>query len=62
MAFLCFASSRRRVRRTLYGFYSPYFLPEAMVKLATRVNGHLVTLIEVGFHLFECNRLGHICL
>ena len=57
MGLLCIVSSRERVRRTLYDFYSPSFLPEAMVKLATRVNGHLV-----GIHLFECNLLGHICL
>ena len=62
MGLLCFVSSRKRVRRTLNDFYSPSFLPEAMVKLATRVNGHLVAFLEVGIHLFECNLLGHICL
>ena len=55
MGLLCFVSSRKRVRRTLHDFYSPSFLPEAMVKLATRVNGHLVAFLEVGIHLFECN-------
>ena len=29
MGLLCFVSSRKRVRRTLYDFYSPFFLPES---------------------------------
>ena len=46
-----FASLRRRVRRTLFGLYCPYFSPNVMVNLTRRVRGHFVTLIEVSVHL-----------
>ena len=41
-----FASLRRRVRRTLYDLYCPYFSPEAMVKLPKSARGHFVTLTQ----------------
>ena len=36
-------------------FTCPYFSPEMMVTLSTRVRGHFVTLVEVCMHLIECN-------
>ena len=40
-----YVSLRRIVRRTLYDRYSPYFLPELMVRFTRRARGHFVMLI-----------------
>ena len=45
---------RYLVGRTFYDLYSPYFLPEVMLKFTRKVKGHFVTLIEVGMHLITC--------
>ena len=40
---------------SLLDLYYPFFLPEVLVKLKTRVREHLVTLIEVAMHLIKHN-------
>ena len=50
-----YVSLRRRVGRTLYDNYCPYFLPEVMVKFTKKARGHFVTLIKSSMHLTECN-------
>ena len=52
--FAVYVSFRRRVGRTLYDLYSPYFLPEALVKLTRKARRHLLSLIESGMRLIEC--------
>ena len=47
-------SLKRRVRRTLRDLYSPYFLPEVMVKFTRKGKGHFVSLSESSMHLMEC--------
>ena len=49
-----YVSLRRRVRKTLYSLYCPYFLPEVMVKYTRKARRHFVTLIEVCMHLITC--------
>ena len=55
-----YVSLRRRVRKTLYSLYCPYFLSEVMVKYTRKVRRHFVTLIEVGMHLITCTSV-HNC-
>ena len=49
-----YVSLRRNVRRTLYDFYCPYFLPDVMVKFIRKARGHFVLLIQAGMRLIEC--------
>lgn len=46
-----FASLRRRVRRTLYAFYCPYFSPKVVVNFTINVRGHFASLIDFNMHL-----------
>ena len=48
---LFFVSSRSTVGRTPYDPYSPYSLPNMMLKLSQRNREHFVTLFDVGKHL-----------
>ena len=46
-----FVSSRNTVGRTPYDPYSPYSLPNMMLKLSQRNRGHFVTLFYLRKHL-----------
>ena len=43
-----------RVRKTLYGLYSVFFVTNYVEEWSRTVKGHFVTLIEVSIHLIEC--------
>lgn len=55
-----FVSSRSTAGRTLYDPYSPYSVPNMMLKLTQRNKGHFVTLFDVGKHLIVGIFLGDL--
>lgn len=49
-----YVSLKRGVRKTLCDLYCPYLLPEVMVKLTRKAEGHSVMLIYVSMHAITC--------